>query len=325
MTNYLRIALRRYFLPLLCAFLCGTGRVEAQNDITLSNIITMVSEKRTKMCSGKVLFTLKEGKVNDKGAERLLALLSNYDSKRFDADDVENSQVLKSINNIIEQYGIPSIVKTNYLVYSGNDFFLEQTVPASTVDQRLVKLANIKGSNVVFKTSYFGGLFSFLDPFKNRLYLNRPNLPVDVPDYSVFNMDLTLADYTNLLKPMPDRKLSINSTPQGFQIKFQRTGVTGYELERYATENGVPYITSMIAFTDDMSGTQAYKYFLSYQLFDETNVKGLRHPSVVIDVIKTKTCPASYKMCVINKWGVGKVRDQDFIIKLSPDVKVVRD
>ncbi len=170
--------------------------------------------------------------------------------------------------------------------------------------------------------SCVNGLFSYLDPFQKRLHLNQAEIPAGYPSDAVIALDITLADYKNILKPIPDRKVAVLPTDGGFQLRFHIGSISdGCEIQKYAMKEGIPYITSINA-AFKKSGTKVYKYFLRYKPFDVSGSAKpngeLKHPSLVFDVTEPPVGMPTFQLYMVTSWNLSPVKDQDFLLEVMP-------
>jgi len=283
---------------------CGT---------TIEDLVALTEQKRTVLVSGEVRYTVTEGIITEIGAVKLRDLCRNV--------SFQDSVKSKDIDNLIACDGTKLITRKNTLFYSGDNFVLTEKVPSSAFDAKLVKLAGLQEKDVVFKMSAFNGLYSFLDPFRNQLQLNQTDLPDNYPAESVLSLDLTLANYKNLLLPVPDRTIKINKDGENLTVRFQRSA-NGHEMQKYTIRDGTIYLTEIDA-KMGKSGTIVDKFLLNYSGHPGSGVN-IKSPSIIIDITQPEAGPIMFKYYQIEEWIIRKILDTEFLIEAPPGVELIR-
>ncbi len=281
--------------------------------VSIDELVTLVDKKRSALASGEVRYIITEGVIAENGAEKLRGICRNI--------SFQDSVDIKIIEDIIKNDGSKLVTRKNTLLYSGNNFVLTEIVPSSAFDSKLIELSGLEGKDVIFKMSAFSGLYSFLDPFRNQLQLNQVDLPGDYPIDSVLSLDLTLADYKNILTPVPDRSITINQEGNTLAVKFQRS-INGYELQKYTIWDGNVYLTEIDAIMGN-SKTKVDKFLLNYLNRSDLGIN-IKSPSIVVDVTQSESGPIMFKLYKIESWIIREISDTEFLIEAPPGVKLIK-
>lgn len=306
----------RIYCFLIIASCSCTHHAYSQENRELSDFILRIGNKWKDAKNGELSFRTFEGT-----ADQDVIIKFRDRAKQLGSSASVSQESFADFASELEAKSKKDGFAENLLTFRGNEYIFKQTRPASMYDARLLKHANIKEqSNVTTIVSLVDDLYGYYEPFQKTVQVSRPALPPSFPVENVWSIDPTTVDYSNLLKPIPGRRLSFNIVGDRISLKTQMTE-SGFEQQSYFLREGIPYIERIEGLLQD-GKLKADKFFLNYVSL-ENSKNSLLVPKLVVDLYEMEGGESKFKVYKIAYWKSKDVKIEDLLLDVPEGAELI--